>query len=34
MSFTSFEMPSIAGEPVSFSAFEDQVSLVVNVASN
>jgi len=33
MSFTSFEMESITGDQVDFSQFQDQVSLVVNVAS-
>ncbi len=33
MSFTEFEMQSITGDQVNFSQFQDQVSLVVNVAS-
>jgi len=33
MSFTDFAMESIAGEPVDFSQFENQVSLIVNLAS-
>ncbi len=33
MSFNEFQMQSITGEPVEFSQFDDQVSLVVNVAS-
>jgi glutathione peroxidase-family protein len=31
--FQEFEMQSITGESVGFDAFQDQVSLVVNVAS-
>ncbi len=31
--FHEFEMTSITGDPVSFSQFEDQFCLVVNVAS-
>jgi len=33
MSFSEFQMESITGDQVSFSKFQDQVSLVVNVAS-
>ena len=33
MSFVEFEMQSITGDQVNFSQFQDQVSLVVNVAS-
>ena len=33
MAFTDFEMQSITGDQVNFSQFQDQVSLVVNVAS-
>jgi glutathione peroxidase-family protein len=33
MTFTDFEMQSIAGDQVAFSQFQDKVSLVVNVAS-
>lgn len=33
MTFTEFEMESITGEQVSFSEFDDQVNLIVNVAS-
>ena len=33
MSFNDFEMESITGDTVAFSQFQDQVSLVVNVAS-
>ena len=33
MNFSEFEMESITGDQVSFSQFQDQVSLVVNVAS-
>lgn len=33
MSFKEFEMESITGDQVNFSQFQDQVSLVVNVAS-
>ena len=33
MSFNEFEMKSITGDQVNFSQFQDQVSLVVNVAS-
>lgn len=33
MAFTDFEMQSITGEPVAFSRFQDQVSLIVNLAS-
>jgi len=33
MSFTETEMESITGETVNFSQFQDQVSLIVNVAS-
>jgi glutathione peroxidase-family protein len=33
MSFTDFEMTSITGDAVDFSQFQDQVNLVVNVAS-
>ena len=32
--FHDFEMTSITGEQVSFDQFQDQVCLVVNVASN
>lgn len=31
--FHEFEMESITGEPVRFSAYEGRLSLVVNVAS-
>ena len=33
MTFADFEMESITGDQVNFSQFQDQVSLVVNVAS-
>jgi glutathione peroxidase-family protein len=33
MSFREFEMESITGESVSFSQYEGQVCLIVNVAS-
>jgi len=33
MTFTEFEMESITGDQVDFSRFQDQVSLIVNVAS-
>ena len=33
MSFTEFEMQGITGDHVSFSQYENQVSLIVNVAS-
>jgi glutathione peroxidase-family protein len=33
-SFHDFEMTSITGEQVVFDQFQDQVCLVVNVASN
>lgn len=32
-SLTDFEMESITGEPVNFSEFDNQVALIVNVAS-
>mgnify|MGYP002177196130 CR=1 FL=1 len=32
--FHDFEMTSVTGEQVSFDQFQDQVCLVVNVASN
>lgn len=31
--FHEFQMQSIQGDQVSFDAYEDQVSLIVNVAS-
>ena len=31
--FTEFQMKSITGEPVDFQSYENQVCLVVNVAS-
>jgi glutathione peroxidase-family protein len=31
--FHEFEMSNIQGEQVAFATFEDQVSLIVNVAS-
>jgi glutathione peroxidase-family protein len=31
--FHDLEMSSIGGEPVEFSSYRDQVSLIVNVAS-
>jgi len=34
MAFTEFQMESISGEQIDFSQYEDQLSLVVNVASN
>ncbi len=34
MNFTDFQMASITGDQVDFSQFSDQVSLIVNVASN
>jgi hypothetical protein len=32
--FSDFEMASITGDPIKLSQFEDQVCLVVNVATN